>query len=79
MVTAYKISEKRIGNRVSKSNRIYRNLFVKEQRVDGSCHKKLWLRYTLTAFERRYQVKIPSNQTLDPPALCAGGGKMNVW
>ena len=63
MVTAYKISEKRIGNRVSKSNS---NIFVKEQRVDGSCHNKLWLRYTLTAFERRYQVKIPSNHTLDP-------------
>lgn len=36
MVTAYKISEKRIGNRVSKSNS---KIFVKEQRVDGSCHK----------------------------------------
>ena len=58
MVIAYKISEKRIGNRVSKSkNNIF---FVKEQRVYGSYHKKLWLRCTLTVFERRYQVKILS-------------------
>lgn len=37
MVISYKISEKRIGNRVSKSNNINCNIkFVKEQRVDGS-------------------------------------------
>lgn len=36
MVTVYKIYENKIGNRVSKSNIINCNKFVKEQRVDGS-------------------------------------------
>lgn len=83
MVTAYKIDEKKIGNRVSKSNKL-QNLFVKEQRVDGNCCtnlnsiykfppfgrnlniEKVQLRYTLTVFERRYQVRIPSNLDLNP-------------
>ena len=47
MVTVYKISEKKIGNRVSKSNGIYWDSFVKEQRVYGSYHNELWLRCIL--------------------------------
>ena len=49
--------EKEMGYRGSKSNK-GNTLFVKEQRVDGSYVKKLTLRYTLTGFERNYQVKI---------------------
>ena len=37
-------------------------VIVKEQRVDGSWHNGVCLRYTLMDFERNYQVKIPSNQ-----------------
>jgi len=54
--------EKEMGYRGSKSNK--NNIFfVKEQRVDGSyVNNKLALRYTLTGFERNYQIKILSNQ-----------------
>lgn len=44
MVTVYKIDERKIGNRVSKSKRgNIEVLFVKEQRVYGSCHKKKFM------------------------------------
>jgi hypothetical protein len=63
MVTSHKIDEKKMGYRGSKS--LFFKNSVKEQRVDGSwCfnNKLLHLRYTLTGFERNYQVKIPSKQ-----------------
>lgn len=47
-----------MDNRVTKSD----NLFVKVQRVDGSCTNNLVLRCTLTGFERNYQVQIYFNQ-----------------
>jgi hypothetical protein len=54
------MSENEIGYRGSKSDLLIKS--VKEQRVDGSWHNGVCLRYTLTGFERNYQVKIPSNQ-----------------
>ena len=54
--------ENEMGNRGSKST--FLNA-VKEQRVDGSYFGSLIypkLRYTLMAFERKYQIKIPSKQ-----------------
>jgi len=55
-----------MGNRGSKSNILSpqpKELFVKEQRVDGSCFGILpKLRCTLMGFERNYQVKNPSKQ-----------------
>lgn len=62
MVTTHKIYESRMGNRVSKSDGV--NTFVKEQRVDGNCcsiFQNMQLRYTLTAYENRYQTEILSN------------------
>src|ERR1700754_682895 len=60
--------ETEMGNRGSKS-KIKRpqpnELFVKEQRVDGSwflAKKARSLRYTLMGFERSYQVRFLSNQ-----------------
>ena len=53
--------EKEMGYRGSKLNK-GNTLFVKEQRVDGSYVNKLTLRYTLTGFERNYQIKTLSNQ-----------------
>ena len=67
-VTSQQISENEMGYRGSKS-KIFKNynIFVKEQRVDGSyCNNPksldLQLRYTLKGFERNYQVKILSKQ-----------------
>jgi hypothetical protein len=67
IVISQKMIEKEIGYRGSKSKS--NTLFVKEQRVDGSCignlcikNKIPMLRYTLTGFERNYQIKILSNQ-----------------
>jgi hypothetical protein len=59
MVISQKISEKKMGYRGSKSA-----YAVKEQRVDGSWYgvNILYLRCTLTGFERNYQVKILSKQ-----------------
>ncbi len=53
--------EREIGNRGSKSVVICLNYTVKEQRVNGNYADSV-LRWTLTDFERNYQVKILSNQ-----------------
>ena len=39
MVTSLKMSENKMDNRGSKS-KILNSMVVKEQRVDGSCHKR---------------------------------------
>lgn len=69
--------EREMGNRGSKSNTVAINysapyncsVFVKEQRVYGSCigviKSSPMLRCTLTGSERNYQVKIPSNQAIN--------------
>jgi len=58
-VTNYKISEKKMDNRGSKSDFILNS--VKEQRVDGNlCFNHKHIRCILTGFERNYQVKILS-------------------
>jgi hypothetical protein len=63
MVTTLKTSEKKGGNRGSKSvTSLYLNKTVKEQRVYGSWHGFSCLRCTLLGFERNRSVKIPSNQ-----------------
>lgn len=61
MVTNLEISERKMGNRGSKSKIIKKDFFVKEQRVNGSWHNKC-LRYILVGFERNYQVRVQSNQ-----------------
>ena len=72
MVTSLKICENKMDNRGSKSVK-YKNLTVKEQRVDGNWfinHYLINLRCTLKGFERNINlntslnscVKIPSNQ-----------------
>jgi hypothetical protein len=60
MVISQKASEKNVGYCGSKS--IVLNTIVKEQRVYGSWYGNplLYLRCTLTGFERNYPVKIPS-------------------
>lgn len=61
MVTSYKMTEKEMGYRGSKS--VLGCSTVKEQRVDGNYLSKIdKLRCTLTGFERDYQIKIPSKQ-----------------
>jgi hypothetical protein len=66
MVTSQKMKETEMGNRGSKSNILSpqpKELFVKEQRVDGSCFGSFpKLRCTLMGFERNYQIKNPSKQ-----------------
>jgi hypothetical protein len=63
-VISYKINEKQMGYRGSKSVLLINT--VKEQRADGNwCiipTKKMHLRCALMGFERNYQVKILSNQ-----------------
>ncbi len=63
MVTSQEMIEREMGDRGSKSITSL-CVFVKEQRVDGSWRGEYTprLRYTLTGFERNYQVKILSNQ-----------------
>jgi hypothetical protein len=69
-VISHKMSENKMGYRVSKSKfklelkRKFKLNFVKEQRVDGSwcSNNLLYLRCTLMGFERNYQIKIPSKQ-----------------
>lgn len=63
MVKSRKMSENEMDNRGSKSV-IFKNIAVKEQRVDGSwCINRLMhLRCTLSNFERNYWAKIPSKQ-----------------
>lgn len=57
--------EKEMGYRVSKST-IFTNIVVKEQRAYGSWYSylfnEMYLRCALKGFERKYQVKILSNQ-----------------
>lgn len=67
MVTSHKMIEREMGNRGSKST-ILKSIFVKEQRVDGSCIGAIrylqnglpMLRCTLMGLERDYQNRIPS-------------------
>jgi hypothetical protein len=64
-VTSLKTSEKKVGNRGSKSvTSLYLSKphTVKEQRVYGSWHGFSCLRCTLLGFERNRWIKIPSNQ-----------------
>ena len=65
MVTSLKASKKNVGNRGSKSV-IFKNITVKEQRVNGSKYGRNfpYLRCTLTGFERNYPVKFPSDQII---------------
>jgi len=63
-VRSQNINEKKMGYRGSKLNT---KLFVKEQRVDGSCciftfFNYMQLRCTLMGFERNYQINNPSKQ-----------------
>ena len=70
MVTSHQISENGMGDRGSKSEFQYpqsNEISVKEQRADGSyCNTKavMQLRCALMAFERKYQVRITSNQLI---------------
>ena len=65
IVTTQSIIEKEMGYRVSKST-IFTNIVVKEQRAYGSWYSylfnEMYLRCALKGFERKYQVKILSNQ-----------------
>ena len=62
-VISHKMSENKMGYRGSKS--VFLSDTVKEQRVDGSYFGIFpRLRYTLMAFERKYPIKIPSNQII---------------
>ena len=65
MVTSQKIFERKMDNHGSKSRtiKVKPNIFVKEQRVNGSYNGNFLplLRCTLTGFERNYQVKNHSN------------------
>ena len=66
MVTSQKIFERKMGNRGSKSVVFasHENITVKEQRVDSNCINSM-LRYTLTDFEIKSLIKIPSNQIIN--------------
>jgi len=59
IVRSQEMIERKMDNRGSKSN-ISENIFVKEQRVDGSCiiSRNIMLRCTLMGFERSYRNKI---------------------
>lgn len=68
MVTSHKIYENEMGNRGSKSilslSKI-KEIFVKEQRVDGSYFGSILyseLRCTLKGYESNYQISNPSKQ-----------------
>ena len=72
MVTSYKMIESEMGYRGSKSE--FKTYSVKEQRVDGSWihsfkQSNSILRYTLMAFERKYQTKNPSKQIVIPASF----------
>jgi hypothetical protein len=79
MVTSLKTSEKRVGNRGSKSvtglslNKLQT---VKEQRVYGSWYDLSYLRCTLLGFKRNRSVKIPSNQIM-PIRLYTNSNNIN--
>jgi len=56
------MNESEMDDRGSKSV-IFKNITVKEQRVDGHrCVNLTHLRYALMGFERNYQIKVLSNQ-----------------
>jgi hypothetical protein len=98
MVISHMMSESEMGYRGSKSDisEFKKNLqpfeiFVKEQRVDGSCLGSLSnprLRCTLTGCESRFHIKIPSKQLKKTKTACAitiytlalrGEKKLNPW
>ncbi len=62
MVTSHNMSENEMDNRGSKS--IMYKPIVKEQRIDGSLRviNLKRIRFTLMDFERKYQIRTPSNQ-----------------
>ena len=73
-VTSYKMTENEMGYRGSKSEFYKKIGSVKEQRVDGSWihsfkQSNSILRYTLMAFERKYQTKNPSKQIVIPASF----------
>jgi len=104
-VTSYMMNENEMGYRGSKSNIINVSLFhlvmiilliitlfivfVKEQRVDGSCctielgaqiSSIVQLRCTLMGFERNYQIKIPSKQLINRPSSSSSiQSNINPW
>ena len=65
MVTSQETSEKKMGYRGSNSV-ILKYIAVKEQRVYGNKYGNIlpYLRFTLTDFERNYQIKNHSNQII---------------
>lgn len=71
MVTIHKISENKIYNHGSKFTIIKVNIVLKEQRVNASWYgiNLPYLRYTLTGFERKYQIRILSNQINNLPLV----------
>jgi len=83
MVTSHMMSENEMGDRGSKSeflNPQPKEIFVKEQRVDGSyfgLNPKL--RCTLTGFERNYPFKIPSKQFNNKSFSTIIKSKINPW
>ena len=83
-VTSYKMIEKEMGYRGSKSESIYpqpNKLSVKEQRVDGSCFGyKPKLRCTLMDCENSYQVKILSKRLNNKQfSTLTHKSKLNTW
>lgn len=83
MVTSHMMSENEMGDRGSKSeflNLQPKEIFVKEQRVDGSyfgLNPKL--RCTLMGFERNYPFKIPSKQFNNKSFSTIIKSKINPW
>ena len=84
MVTSRKMNENEMEYRGSKSVSI--NEAVKEQRVDGSWSNYLlsnsFLRYTLMAFERKYQIKVLSKQLKNKTNFCSAQvqlSKLDPW
>ena len=84
MVTSQEMSESEMGYRGSKSEFLMN--FVKEQRVDGSWSNYLlsnsFLRYTLMAFERKYQIKVLSKQLKNKTNFCSAQvqlSKLDPW
>jgi len=64
-VKIYKIFEKKMGNRGSKSDFINKSLKLKEQRVNGSWwNKPFHLKYTLMDCENNYQFNNHSKQII---------------
>jgi hypothetical protein len=79
MVISYKIIEKWMDNHGSKSN--LQDQFEKEQRVDGSQYKnfrKKYLIYTLTDFERNYQIRTLSKQNNNQIRLYSSNNNSDI-